>query len=49
VIAEKNSHDGGECHLLAQKKGILEDWGVGTISNVKNTRCEEDDGKIVRK
>ena len=49
VIAENNSHDTGECHLLAQKKGILEDWGPGTIKNVKNTRCTEDDGKIVQK
>jgi hypothetical protein len=49
VIAENNSHDGGDCHLLAQKKGILEDWGPGTIKNVKKTNCEEDDGKIVKK
>jgi hypothetical protein len=49
VIAENNSHDGGDCHLLAQKQGILEDWGPGTIKNVKKTNCEEDGGKIVKK
>ncbi|MEO5667475.1 MAG: pectate lyase [Bdellovibrionota bacterium] len=49
VISENNSHDTGDCHLLAQKKGLLDNWGVGSLKNVKQTLCEEDGGKIVTK
>jgi lysophospholipase L1-like esterase len=49
VITENNSQDGGDCHLVAQSKGILEDWGTGSVKNVKKTRCEEGGGKIVSK
>jgi lysophospholipase L1-like esterase len=49
VITEGNSHDGGDCHIMAQDKGVLEDWGTGSIKNVKNTRCTENGGKITTK
>jgi len=49
VIAENNSHEIGECHLLAQSKGVIEDWGRGKLTDVKNAHCIEDDGRIVDK
>jgi hypothetical protein len=49
VVAEGNTHENGDCHLLAQDKGLIEDWGGARLSGVKNARCIENDGRIVTK
>ncbi len=46
VKASGNKHNEGDCMLMAQDKGRLEDWGSNTASNVKNRVCEENGGKV---
>jgi len=49
VKAKGNTQNGGGCFLEAQDKGILEDWGSNKASNVQNSKCEINSGRVVKK
>lgn len=49
IKAANNTQEGGECFLMAQDKGLLEDWGGNKASGVDSARCEVNGGKIANK
>lgn len=49
IRASANKQEGGDCFLEAQDKGLLEDWGGNTASNVKSKKCEINGGRVVAK
>lgn len=49
VVAKNNTHENGDCHLMAQDKGVLEDRGGNKTTGVKKKICEENRGRVVEK
>jgi len=49
VKAYRNTVNGAECYVRAEKGGLLEDWGEATLINVESAHCEAEGGRVVDK